>query len=141
MSDLRDRIADGLRGLQLANLATITEDGLPWTRYVMVACGDDLVLRCATLLNARKVAQIRKNPDVHVTCGVLNPMAMKPYYQIQGRAEISTNDAERAAFWNPSIEPIFSGADDPNYALVVIKPYRIELCTPPEMMREVLDPA
>ena len=139
MSELKTKITESLKKLQLANLATITGDGLPWTRYVMIAGDDDLTLRCATFLAARKVRQIEQNPEVHLSCGVMNPMEIKPYYQIQGRAEIVTDAAERAAFWNPSIESIFSGPDDPNYAIVVIRPYRIECWTPPEMEPEVLE--
>ena len=139
MSDLKDKITDGLKKLQLANLATITADGVPWTRYVMISGDENLVLRSATLVSSRKAGQIRKNPEVHLTCGVLDPMEMKPYYQIQGTAEIITDETERYAFWNPSLEPIFDGPDDPTYAVVVIKPYRIEICSPPNMTPEVLE--
>lgn len=139
MSELKEKIRQELAGLQLASLATVTESGLPWTRYVMVQADDDLVIRCATCLEARKVAQIRNNPEVHITCGITDPMVMKPYLQIQGRAEIITDTAEREAFWNPSLVDIFSGPDDLNYAVVVIKPYRIECCTPPDMEPEVLE--
>jgi general stress protein 26 len=139
MSELKARITEGLKKLQLANLATLTADGLPWTRYVMIAGDEALTLRCATFLAARKVGQIEQNPEVHLSCGVMNPMEIKPYFQIQGRAVIVTDEAEKAAFWNPSLEPIFSGPDDPNYAVVVINPYRIELWTPPEMKPEVLE--
>ncbi len=66
-------------------------------------------------------------------------MQMKAYLQVQGRAEIVVDEAERHAFWNPSLADIFSGADDPDYAVVVIKPYRIEYCTPPSMEAEVLE--
>ncbi len=138
MSDLKERVAAGLKPLQMASLATLTTTGQPWVRYVMVAGDDDLTLRCATLLSARKVEQIRENPEVHLTCGVLNPAEMKPYFQIQARAEVVTDADEKTAFWNPSLEPIFDGADDPDYSVVVIRPYRIELCTPPEMQPEVL---
>jgi general stress protein 26 len=61
MSELRDKIAEGLGTLQLANLSTITEDGKPWTRYVMISGDEKFTLRCATFLQARKVAQIEKN--------------------------------------------------------------------------------
>lgn len=139
MSELKDKIQHDLSGMQLANLATLTEEGLPWTRYVMIQADRTLTIRCATHLNARKVAHIQNNPEIHVTCGVLDPAHMKPYYQIQGRAEVSTDDAERHGFWNPSLESIFSGKDDPAYAVIVIKPYRIECYTPPEMSPEVLE--
>lgn len=139
MNELKVKVAEGLKNLQLANLATLTADGLPWTRYVMIAGDNDLTLRCATFLSARKVGQIEKNPEVHLTCGVLNPMEIGPYYQIQGRAEVITEASEKAAFWNPALEPILSGPDDPNYAVVVIKPYRIERWTPPAIEPEVLE--
>ncbi len=139
MSELKTKITERLKKRQLANLATITADGSPWTRYVMIAGDDDLILRCATFLAARKVGQIEQNPEVHLSCGVINPMEIKPYSQIEGRAEIVTDAAEKAAFWNPSIESIFSGPDDPNYAVVVIRPYRIESWTPPAMEPEVLE--
>ena len=139
MNELKARITGGLKNIQLANLATITADGLPWTRYVMIAGDDELTIRCATFLAARKVGQIKQNPEVHLSCGVLDPMEIKPYCQIQGCAEIATDAAEKTAFWNPSLESIFSGADDPNYAVLLIKPYRIELWTPPRMEPEVLE--
>lgn len=139
MSELKARITAGLKNLQLANLATVTADGAPWTRYVMIKGDDELTFRCATFLAARKVGQIKQTPEVHLSCGVLNPMEMKPYYQIQGCAEVVTTEEERHAFWNPSLEEIFSSADDPNYAVVVIKPSRIELWTPPGMEPEVLE--
>ncbi len=139
MSELREQIVKGLKPIQLANLATLSETGAPWTRYVMIAADDDLTIRCATFMQARKAGQIERNPDVHICCGVTNPMEMKPYYQIQGKAELVATPEEKEGFWNPTLAPIFSGADDPNYGVVVIKPYRIELWTPPAMEPEVLE--
>ncbi|WP_372845407.1 pyridoxamine 5'-phosphate oxidase family protein [Pontiella sp.] len=139
MKALKKKMVDGLLPLQLAGLATVTADGLPWTRYVMIRGDEDLTLRCGTFLCARKVEQIKANPEVHLTCGVTDPMDMKSYYQIQGRAEVVTDAAEKQAFWNPTLEPIFSGPDDPNYAVLVIKPYRIERVTPPQMQPDVLE--
>ena len=139
MTELKDRILNELGHLQLASLATVTESGLPWTRYVMITGDDSLTIRCATFLGSRKVQQIQNNPEVHITCGITDPLEMKPYLQIQGRAEVITDEAERHALWNPSLESIFSDADDPTYAVIMIKPYRIECCTPPNMEPEVLE--
>jgi general stress protein 26 len=47
--------------------------------------------------------------------------------------------AEKEAFWNPTLEPVFSGPDDPTYAVMVIKPCRIECWTPPGKDPEVLE--
>ena len=137
MGGLRERIADVVKQLQLSCLATVTEDGKPWVRYVMTAAGDDLTVRCATFASARKVKQIEKNPEVHLTCGVSDPTQMRPYLQIQAKAQVSTDEAERRGFWNPSLAQIFDGADDPNYAVIVIIPYRIEYWSPGSFEPEV----
>ncbi len=129
MSDLKDRIYRILGQPQLCGLATITPDGKPWVRYVMAIASADLTVRCATFVGARKVKQIKRNPEVHLTCGVTNPMNMTPYLQIQGRAALNTSKEARHAFWSDMLAPIFSGPDDPNYGVLEITPYRIEYCT------------
>jgi general stress protein 26 len=130
MSDVKERILEVLKRPQLACLATTTEDGKPWVRYVFIVGSDDLTVRCATFVNARKVAQIKKNSEVHFTCGITELTDTKPYLQVQCRAAFSTDQAEKAAFWNPGLESIFKGADDPDYGVIVAESYRIELCSP-----------
>jgi general stress protein 26 len=137
VDDLRERIARVAKELQLSCLATVTEEGKPWVRYVMTAADDDLTLRCATFADARKVKQIENDPEVHLTCGVSDPTHMQPYLQIQAKARLSTDEQERHAFWNPSLEQIFDGPDDPKYAVLIITPYRIEYCSPASLEAEV----
>ena len=137
MPKLRQRIFEILRPAQLACLATVTSDGKPWVRYVFCETREDLTIRCASSVGSRKVAQIQINPEVHLTCGVASPAFMKPYLQIQGRAEFSTGEAEQHGFWKESLTHYFKGPDDPNYGVLVIRPYRIELCTPGSPQPEV----
>lgn len=129
MSDLNQRIFDIICHPQLATLATITEENHPWVRYVVTVGGPDLTMRCATMLDARKVAQIKKNPNVHLTCGVSTLQEMSPYLQIVGIAQITTEKEERHNFWNDMLGSIFTGPEDPNYAIIIIKPQRIEFCS------------
>lgn len=129
MSDLKDRIYRILERPQLCGLATVTQDSKPWVRYVMAVASADLTVRCATFVGARKVKQIEQNPEVHLTCGVTNPMNMAPYLQIQGRAALNTSKEARHAFWSDMLASIFSGPDDPNYGVLEITPYSIEYCT------------
>jgi general stress protein 26 len=89
-----------------------------------------MTIRFATFMNSRKVTQIRNNSEVHLTCGAVAPADMKPYLQIQGRAECCSDVAERNGFWKESLKSYFQGPDDPNYGVVVVTPYRIELCSP-----------
>ena len=127
MSTLKEQITTIITPMQLSSVATIAEGGKPWVRYVMTIGGNDLSVRFATFAQARKVAQIAANPEVHVTLGVSDPTVMKPYLQIQGKAHFSTEEAERHSFWSPMLANYFSGPDDPNYGVVIVIPYRIEL--------------
>ena len=130
MSDLKERILTMLRQPQLSGLATITQDGKPWVRYVMAVAAEDMTIRCATVIGARKVKQIAKNPEVHLTCGVTDPKNMAPYLQIQGRASLNTSRESRHGFWSDMLSGVFSGPDDSNYGVLEIKPYYIECWSP-----------
>lgn len=127
MNDIRQRILSITRPAHLASLATISEDGKPWVRYVIPRCAEDLTIRIATRVNARKIAQIQKNPEVHLTCGVSDPRNVETFLQIQGRAEFTTDQVERESFWDPHLENIFEGPNDPKYGIIRITPYRIEV--------------
>jgi general stress protein 26 len=127
MSNLKDRILDVVKGPTLAGLATVTEDGKPWVRYVMVEASDDLTFRCATPVAGRKIPQIESNPEVHLTCGVTFPTDIGPYLQIQGRAECTTDREARHAFWSDRLSVVFDGPDDPRFGVVIVRAYRIEV--------------
>lgn len=137
MEQLEKRILEIFAQQPLAVCASITLDGKPWVRYVAISAEEDLSIRFATFAGTRKVEQIRANPEVHLTCGVESLSEMKPYLQVQGLAEFSRNKTLRHDFWNPMLEHIFKGPDDPNYGVVVVKPYRIECTTPGSMVPEI----
>jgi len=127
MSDLQQRIIDLAKGPRLLNLATVTEDGKPWVRYVTGKIDEGLSIRFSTRLDSDKVRHMRGNQNVHVTLGEKDVMKAKRWLQIEGTAEISTAQAERDAFWHDGLKAIFKGPDDPNYGVVSINPCRIEL--------------
>jgi general stress protein 26 len=130
VNELEERIYTILKEPQLAGLATVTEEGKPWVRYVMTLASEDLTIRCATFVKARKVRQIEKDPEVHLTCGVTSPTQMVPYLQIQGRAKLNTSAEARHGFWTDMLSQIFDGPDDPKFGVLEIVPYRIEFCSP-----------
>jgi len=126
MSELKKKILAKMDRPTLCALATITEDGKPWVRYVTPMADEDLNIWMATFIISRKVGQIRKNPEVHLTVGVTDIATAESYLQVQGRAEILTDEATKKAVWNDHLKAIFSGPDDPNYCVCKITPYRIE---------------
>lgn len=137
MSDLKQRICETAGEMQLINFATVTEDGKPWVRYVMGKADEDLVFRFCTRLGTRKVGQIENNPNVHISLGVSSLETAKNWLQVEGKAEVTTDKAERDAFWFDELKNYFSGPDDPAYCVVVIKPSRIEFGSMGSMTPEV----
>jgi general stress protein 26 len=137
MSDLKQNIFEAAKELQLINFATVTENGKPWVRYIMGKADSDLVFRFCTHLESRKVSQIRKTPDVHISLGVTSLETAKNWLQVEGRAEISTAKSERDSFWFDDLKNYFSGPDDPSYCVVIIKPSRIEFGTMGNMVPEI----
>ena len=133
MNELAEKIYALIAKPRLVAFATAGKDGRPWVRYV-VACGaPDLHIRFATFLNSRKVAQVRHNPEVHLAW----PTEDAAYLQIQGHAHPTVDPAERAAFWNAGLAPYFKGPEDPNYAIMIVKPYRIEVMNPAAFQPEI----
>lgn len=127
--ELRERILNILSEPHLSCFATITEEGKPWVRYVMASATPDMKIRFASFIGTRKIKHIALNPEVHLTCGVVDSRSTSPYLQIQGLARLSTEEADRREFWNESLNQFFSDYNDPNYGVVIVVPYHIEFWT------------
>ena len=137
MDELKEKILEVIKMPQLMSLATVTEDGKPWVRYVMGFGADDLSIRFVTSLQTRKITHIKINPEVHLACGAASLEETEQYLQISGQAEVTTDESERNLCWNDNLKAYFSGPDDPSYCVVIVKPYRIEYQTMSEMMPKV----
>ena len=137
MSDIEQKIQVKLSDKQLMVLSTINEEGKPWVRYVMGVPGEGFELRVATFKPSRKVAHIEANPEVHVVWGVSGLESTESYLQIQARAGVTEDPAEKQALWNDGMKAYFKGPDDPNMVIVIIRPYRIELQSMSSMKPEV----
>jgi general stress protein 26 len=126
MSDLRKKILQKMNEHVLASFATITEDGKPWTRYVVVKADDQMNIWFATFKNSRKIQQIDKNPKVHLVLGVSDPQTAVSWLQVEGHAEILEDAETKKIIWYDLLSSIFSGPDDPNYVACKVTPDRIE---------------
>ncbi len=139
MSDIKERILAVLQQGHgfLASLATITEDGAPWVRYVMGTIDDGMTIRFATSLHSKKVSQIRANPKVHLTCGNIDPSVDAPYFQIEGTAEISTDLDEKKGVWHDDLAHYFQAPENPGWCVLKIRPNRINVHSITTMDTEV----
>lgn len=140
MNDLEKKIFDVVEKAELGSLATIGEDGKPWVRTVTVWASNDLALRFCTDAASRKVRHIERNPEVHLTCTILNPPDDSVYFQVQGLAQISKDPQEKKDSWKEGWRRYFSGPDDPNYVIVIVRPYRIEYNGPGAATPEIWEP-
>ena len=129
MNNLDEKILQKMNEHTLASFATISDDGKPWTRYVVVKADDQMNIWFATFKNSRKVHQIAKNPDVHLVLGVPDPQTAVSWLQVQGRAEILGDVETKNLVWYDLLSSIFSGPDDPNYVACKVTPSRIEYYT------------
>ncbi len=130
MDELEEKIWRFLEKPQTAALATISENGAPWVRYVTIRADRDFTLNFCTALSTRKACEIAANPNVHLTCGVLNPPDDSVFLQIAGRAEIRSDAATRVTYWQKEWQRYFKGPDDPDYIIVFVRPERIEYNAP-----------
>jgi len=139
MSDTKRKILETLqrgRGF-LASLATITEDGAPWARYVTGTIDDDLTIRIATGLRSKKIAHVRARPEVHLACGNIDPSVEAPYFQIEATAEISTDLEEKQAIWNDGLAFFFRTPENPDWCVLKARPHRITVYSMTSMDTEV----
>ena len=122
----RRDVLDLFHGPTLSQLATISEDGRPWTRYVMSQMDDDMTIRIPTKSTTRKVGEIERDKFVHVLVGRNLFGRDGAYAQIEAQAKLSRDPAELRRFWHDSFRRYFTGPNDPTYVLIQVQPYRIE---------------
>lgn len=137
MNELEKSIWKILGKEQIAALATLTEEGKPWARYVTIGADEDFTIRFCTSLGSRKARQIFKSPEVHLTCGNLRPPDDSAFLQIAGRAEIRGDRKTRDKYWKEEWRGYFKGPEDPDFVMVFIRPVRIEY-NPPRSMVPVI---
>jgi len=76
--ELKSKIIEVVEQSKLGSVATI-KDGKPWVRYMVVHHDENLTLYTSTFIGSRKVEQISKDNNVHVTVGG-DPKNLKTAY-------------------------------------------------------------
>lgn len=137
--ELKAMILKVLSGVKLGSFATINE-GKPWVRYVMVHTKDNLDMYFTTARPSRKIKQIEKNADCHITVGGDGSNFASPYVQIVGKAEVKTDIELKKEFWNDFLAQMFKGPEDPNYVIVKLKPELIEFWGMGKMEPQIYKP-
>ncbi|MDF5758058.1 pyridoxamine 5'-phosphate oxidase family protein [Spongiactinospora sp. TRM90649] len=115
-----------LRSNPYGFLTTVGADGRPNSRLVEhLAVDDDATVWIGTSPRSRKVADIRRRPDV--TYAVEDRSAFA-YVSLAARAEPVEDLAERVARWSPGHEAFFPGGPSgDDYVLIRLRPVRVEV--------------
>lgn len=121
---LKNKILKVIKGNKLSSLATIA-NGKPWVRYV-VSRSEGLTIYICTFKDSRKAAQIKKNPNVHITIGGSMENMEAPYVQIAASARVRSDAGIRKRLWMPFMKKYYTGVDDPRYVVIEAKPVLIE---------------
>lgn len=121
---LRNKILKVIAGSKLASLATVA-NGRPWVRYVM-SRSEGLTLYICTFKDSRKVKQIQKNPNVHITIGGSMENMEAPYVQIAAKAKMRSDSAIRRKLWLDFMKKYYTGVDDPQYVVIEVNSEFIE---------------
>ncbi|WP_243525644.1 pyridoxamine 5'-phosphate oxidase family protein [Bacillus pseudomycoides] len=135
---LKEKIATIIQGQRTGVLATIRENK-PHSCFMMFF-HEDFVLYAATDRNAKKVADIQQNSNVHVLLGREGKKWDENYLEVEGTASIEEDPTLKSKFWNNSLKRWLLGPEDPNYILIKINPntiYYIDSAgtTQPEFLR------
>ena len=121
---LKNKILKVIKGSKLASLATVV-NGKPWVRYA-VSRSVGLTLYICTFKDSRKVKQIKKNPNVHITIGGSMENMEAPYVQIAACAKVRSDAGTRKKLWRKSMRKYYTGVDDPEYVVIEVQPVLIE---------------
>jgi len=128
---LKEKILSVMGGVHVAAVATIT-DGKPAVRYMALTGLDDLTLIGSTMTASRKVAQIRKNPEVALSIWSCKEFS-DPYVVIQAKCSVHEDTATKKQYWNPMWEEYFKTPENPEFVVLKFAPYRIEYNVPEGM--------
>lgn len=128
---LKEKILSVMGGMHVAAVATIAE-GKPAVRFLALTGFDDMTLIGSTMKASRKVAQIRKNPEVALSIWSCKEFS-DPYVVIQAKASVHEDTATKKKYWDPMFEPFFKSPENPDYVILKFTPYRVEYYVPEGM--------
>lgn len=116
---------------KIGALATL-KDGEPWVRMMKFkGNGKDLRLYTSSYRTSRKVIQIQKHGNVHITKPISGDLSKESnpemgYAQIVAIAKIRDDDEIKKWLWSEGMKFYFKGPDDERLVVIEYNPTYIE---------------
>ncbi|WP_369901195.1 pyridoxamine 5'-phosphate oxidase family protein [Bacillus manliponensis] len=117
---IKEKIMSIIQNDKTGVLATI-RDNKPHSSF-MIFFHEDFVLYVATDRQSKKIADIEKNPNVHILLGKKSKNFDESYIEVEGTASIEEDATLKNKFWNNGLKRWLLGPEDPNYVLIKINP-------------------
>lgn len=124
-SELKDQILHILSESRIGTMATVSRSK-PHSRY-MTFFNDGLTLYTVTSRETHKAEELDQNPYTHILIGYDGKGFGDTYAEIEGKVSQSDSDEWRQKVWNDSLEPWFTGPDDPDLLVLKVSPLHIRL--------------
>ena len=114
---LKENILEVVSGPHVAAIATV--DGkLPAVRFMVLNGFADMTFVGATMKSTKKVAQLKKNPNVAISTWSGKEFS-DPYVEMKAKGEVHEDLATKKKYWNPMAEQYFKTVDNPDYVVLV----------------------
>jgi general stress protein 26 len=108
-------------------IATVSLNGEPSVRYVLMRMDDEMNILFATKNDSGKIQQMNANPKVNLTISSTFEDKVEVNIKILGSVEFINDDNRKKEFWLPFYNSLFSGPDDANYIIVKVITENIEI--------------
>lgn len=121
-----EEIAEKILDDNLVGTMATIKNNKPHTRF-MTFFNDHFTLYTVTSKETEKVDELSKNPYTHILIGYDGKGFGDRYLEIEGKVEISSDEAMREKVWNKLLRFWFDGPDDPRMIVLKITPIHMRV--------------
>ena len=136
--ELKQHIKEILKDHKVGTLATV-KNNKPHSRFMTFWNDENLTLFTPTSNETYKAGEIEENPFVHIIIGYEGNGPGDSFLEIQGQAQIRSDEQIRDWIWNDEMERWFSSKDDEELIVLEIFPETIRLMNDSKETPEQLD--
>ena len=131
----KEEVYDLIKDAGYCILATV-EDNKPKARPMMPCLNDEGEMLLACLASCRTINQVKVNPNVEL-CYLDRMMR---FARVSGTAQVGEDSGKKEYVWNniPMLRQYFTGPEDEQFILIMIKIERIEVMTPQQKDPEII---
>lgn len=126
MADARDTALKVIDKDNIGVMATVSPDNKPQARY-MTFYNEGFILYTMTDKRTSKVEEVEAHPEAYILLGYEEGLFNKNFVEIEAEVSVTDNNELIKHLWNPAMNAIFDGKDDPNILILKLTPKNVHL--------------